>query len=59
MRIGFIGLLTIVLVIAKLAGAQITWFWVFSPIIAVIALVTVVMAFMAFATLLMFFMDGR
>ncbi len=43
--IGFLGLLTIVFVIAKITGyIAWSWFWVFSPILLGIAFVLVVFA---------------
>lgn len=37
--VGFPGLLFIVLLVCKLFGANITWFWVFSPLWIPLALV--------------------
>jgi hypothetical protein len=38
--VGFPGLLFIVLLVCKLFGANITWFWVFAPLWIPLALVT-------------------
>ena len=37
--VGFPGLLFIVLLVCKLFGANITWFWVFAPLCIPLALV--------------------
>ena len=37
--VGFCGLLTIVLIGLKVAGVDMSWFWVFSPMILLVILI--------------------
>lgn len=48
--VGFFGLLTIVFIVLKLTGViSWSWFWVLSPVIAVVALVCAVIAVYIFS----------
>lgn len=53
--IGFVGALTIALLILKLTGIHLSWFWVLSPIIFVVGLYSIVLLFFLFLIICMMF----